>query len=220
MFWTLEGTIQIFKQPMIKRLLSFSNRVLLTGVCLFGGLTALASAPVFTINPSRQTVAAAGTATFSVSAKGRPAYQWYSAFNGATNLIAGASTTSLAVTGYYTNQQFYFCVASNVSGTAASSVVSLVVTYGWSTFAYPPSAQIYSVPFGVTNLAVDAIGAGGGVNGRHTNFGRFGSIGVNHCHFAGVGGKRKNGLFTREKSPFVTPSHEGSKMGNGRSDRI
>ena len=81
--------------------------------------------PIFTTNPSSQTVASGGTATFTASASGSPTYQWYFAFNGVTNLIGTGS--SVSVTSAYANEGSYFCVASNSYGATTSSVASLGV---------------------------------------------------------------------------------------------
>src|SRR5580692_11948070 len=138
----------MFMRLMITPSSSLSYRSLLTGAGLFATLAALASPPpTFTTNPSSQAVLAGSVATFTVAATGSPAYQWYAAYNGVTNLIAGASGTSLAVTGYYTNQQSYFCVASNSAGTATSSIVTLGLSFSWSPYGYLSSSQTYRVPF-------------------------------------------------------------------------
>jgi hypothetical protein len=154
--------------------------------------TGLASpGPTFSTNPTSQSVAAGSTATFTVAATGSPSYQWYSAYNGATNLLAGATGTSLGVAGYYTNQGNYFCVASNAGGTATSTVVTLGVSYGWTTYGYTSGWQYFSVPYGVTNLAVDAIGTGGGTGGNDSSVGGYGS--GNRARFWGVVGVTDSG---------------------------
>jgi len=119
--------------------------------------------PTFTTQPVSQVVAAGNTATFTAVASGSPAYQWYFAFNGATNLIGTGS--SVSVTSAYANEGNYFCVASNSYGATTSSIVSLGVQYVWSEFGYTGGWQYYTIPSGVTNLAVDAVGAGGGHGG-------------------------------------------------------
>ena len=127
--------------------------------------------PIFTTNPSSQTVASGGTATFTASASGSPTYQWYFAFNGVTNLIGTGS--SVSVTSAYANEGSYFCVASNSYGATTSSVASLGVQYAWSEYGYSGGWQYYTVPAGVTNLAVDAVGAGGGTGGSDASVGGY-----------------------------------------------
>ena len=68
----------------------------------------------------------------------------------------------MSVGGNYANEGNYFCVASNSYGATTSSVVSLGVQYAWSEYGYSGGWQSYTVPSGVTDLAVDAVGAGGG----------------------------------------------------------
>ncbi len=123
-----------------------------------------AQAPAFTTQPASQLVAAGNTAAFSAVATGSPSYQWFFAFNGVTNMMATGS--SVSVTGCYTNQGNYFCVASNSSGATTSLVVTLGVQYAWSEYGYSGGWQYYYIPSDVTNLAVDAVGAGGGKGGN------------------------------------------------------
>ena len=77
-------------------------------------------------------------ATFTVSANGNPAvtsYQWYQIRGGATNLIAGATTSSLTITSPTAGGTNYFVVVGNGSTTVTSSVAGLnVFTSGiWNT---------------------------------------------------------------------------------------
>ena len=150
----------------------------------------------FTSNPTNQSGASGSSFTFSATATNAWSYQWYFVFNGGTNLIAGATNTaystntSYTFTGTYTNQGGYFCVASNFVGTVASSMATLGLASAWVSFSYSNGWQNYIVPAGVSNLAVDVIGAGGGRGGKGTNSstsgeGAGGSMG-NRVHIWGV----------------------------------
>ncbi|MGA2175973.1 MAG: MBG domain-containing protein [Verrucomicrobiota bacterium] len=147
--------------------------------------------PTFTTQPASHAVSAGNTATFTAGASGSPVYQWYFAFNGVTNLIAGATDTSLNVPGNYINQGNYFCVASNSYGATTSSVVTLDVQYGWTSFNYTGYYEGYTVPPGVTNLAVDAIGSGAGSGG--SDAGVCGGVGGPRIWFWGVVGVNDGG---------------------------
>ena len=66
-------------------------------------------------------------ATFTVSANGNPAitsYQWYEVGGGATNLIAGANTSSYTTNSPTVNDSF-FVVVGNGSSSITSSVAGL-----------------------------------------------------------------------------------------------
>jgi Tfp pilus assembly protein PilE len=154
-----------------KRIFRGSLAALVAGGVLCLPETGRAQAPSFTSNPAREAVSAGNTATFTAAATGSPAYQWYFAFNGVTNLIA--TGTSVSVGGNYANEGNYFCVASNSYGAVTSTVVSLGVQYGWSEYGYSGGWQYYTVPSGVTNLAVDAVGAGGGTGGYDASVGGY-----------------------------------------------
>jgi sugar lactone lactonase YvrE len=83
--------------------------------------------PFITTQPTNQTVVVGGTATFSVTAGGTPSpgYQWN--FNG-TNLLAGATNTSLTLTNVQTtNTGNYSVVVANVAGSVTSSNATLTV---------------------------------------------------------------------------------------------
>ena len=67
-------------------------------------------------------------ATFTVSANGNPAvtsYQWYQISGGATNLIAGATTSSFTINSPTASGTNYFVVVGNGSTTVTSSVAGL-----------------------------------------------------------------------------------------------
>ena len=107
---------------------------------LFGWLPQLA--PNIISQPTNQTVAAGNNATFTISATGiqttNPAtvggasiivplnYQW---FKNSTNLIAGATNTTLTVANaQHSDIATYSVVVSNIAGVVTSSVVTLGVT--------------------------------------------------------------------------------------------
>ena len=152
--------------------------------------------PGFTSNPTNQSGFSGTNFTFSATATNAWTYQWYFVFNGETNLIAGATNTayttntSCTVAGTYANQGGYFCVASNFVGTVASSMATLGLASAWVPYTYASGWQIYTVPAGVTNLAVDVTGAGGGSGGNGTYSGTTsagGSMG-SRVHIWGVVG--------------------------------
>ena len=152
----------------------------------------MAQAPFFTTQPASQVVGAGNNATFTAAATGGPSYQWFFAFNGVTNLIATGS--SFIVTGAYANEGDYFCVASNSYGATTSSVAWLAVQYAWSEYGYSGGWQYYYIPSGVTNLAVDAVGAGGGTGGYDA--GMAGYSGGERIWFWGVANVNVGGTVT------------------------
>jgi hypothetical protein len=84
--------------------------------------------------PASQSVAAGGTASFSVAAAGNPAPapQWY--FDG--NRLAGATNIILTILDVAaTNAGSYFVVLTNVSGAVTSDVVTLTVTSNFTFLA-------------------------------------------------------------------------------------
>jgi sugar lactone lactonase YvrE len=86
----------------------------------------MAAAPVITSQPQSATVTAGSSATFSISATGRPAptYQWY--FGGTA--ISGATSNSYTVdAAQAANAGSYYVVATNASGTVTSTTVILTV---------------------------------------------------------------------------------------------
>jgi DNA-binding beta-propeller fold protein YncE len=83
--------------------------------------------PAITQQPTNQTVVVGATATFSVTATGTLplSYQWY--FN-ETNLLAGATDTSLILTNVQlTNAGIYSVLVTNAFGSATSSNAVLTV---------------------------------------------------------------------------------------------
>jgi hypothetical protein len=166
-------------------------------VILASGVLCLAQAspplaPSFTTQPASQVVAAGNNATFTAAASGSPSYQWFFAFNGVTNLLAAGS--SVIVTGSYANVGDYFCVASNSYGMTTSSVAWLSVQYAWSEYGYSGGWQYYYIPSGVTNLAVDAVGAGGGSGGNDASVA--GYAGGGRIWFWGVASVTTGGTVT------------------------
>lgn len=84
-------------------------------------------APTLSINPSNQSVAVGGTASFFVTASGTTPlkYQWF--FN-STTMLGGATNASLSLLNVQSNQSgAYHVVVSNSAGTATSAVAMLIV---------------------------------------------------------------------------------------------
>lgn len=89
------------------------------------------SSPTITQQPQSLTVNTGSTATFTVSATGKPTptYQWQ--FDGTT--ITGETNTSLVINNVqYSNTGSYSVVVSNENGTVTSNTATLNVYY------YPP----------------------------------------------------------------------------------
>src|SRR5208283_2580536 len=97
------------------------------------------SAPSITTNPSNDTVAAGGTATFTAAATGTPTptVQWQVSTNGGTSfantsdgaLYSGSTTGTLTITGATVgmNGYEYQAVFTNTGGTATSTAATLTV---------------------------------------------------------------------------------------------
>lgn len=83
-------------------------------------------APTFTTQPQSQSVMLGSNATFTVAATGYPGptYQWQ--FN-STNILSATGTSYTVTNAQMTNQGAYSVVASNISGSMASSNASLTV---------------------------------------------------------------------------------------------
>ena len=117
-----------------------------------------AASPVFTQQPSGQTVAEGSTVVFSALASGGPAYQW--SLNGApltdgtsgSTTISGSAGPTLVITASTeANAGSYTCAASSASGTTTSSTAALQVV---------ASAN----PGRLTDISCRApVGTGGGV---------------------------------------------------------
>jgi pectate lyase len=118
-----------------------------------------ASAPVIVADPQGQTVAAGGSATFTVVASGSAplSYQWY--FNTNTPL-ANATNTSLTLTNLQTtNTGTYHVVVTNVAGSATSVYALLTVTAANTAPALNPVPDtniIAGVTLNITNAATDS----------------------------------------------------------------
>ena len=83
--------------------------------------------PSITVQPANLSVTLNSNATFSVTASGTTpfSYQWY--FNN-TNLLAGATNSSLTLTGaQLTNDGYYSVVVTNIAGSVTSSNALLAV---------------------------------------------------------------------------------------------
>jgi hypothetical protein len=117
------------------------------------------TAPAFTTQPTSQSAAAGGSATFTVTASGSPtpALQWR---KGGVNL-AGRTAATLVLTSVGSGDAgSYDCVATNVAGTVTSTAATLTVAA-----AAPPSisrqpAPMNSLPGSGAFFYVQASGSG------------------------------------------------------------
>jgi len=92
-----------------------------------GSLTVTAAPPAVVSGPTNLTVTATSNASFAVTASGTAplGYQWY--FN-ITNVLAGATNTSLTVSNVNTTHSGgYSVVITNVAGSSTSGVAALTV---------------------------------------------------------------------------------------------
>ena len=122
-------------------------------------------APVITSQPANETVATGASASFSVGAYGTPspAYQWM--FNG-TNVIAGATSGTLTISGVQSNNAGTYSVSiTNTAGSTNSFAATLTVTapsgVGYVIFANSSASatKIYTnsaVGGAATGLTVDS----------------------------------------------------------------
>lgn len=117
---------------------------------LIGGTNLPAAvAPSITSPPQSLTVAAGGSATFTVAATGSSPlrYQWY--FN-TTNALAAATNTTLALNSVSaTNAGTYSVLITNLVGAVTSSVASLTVL-GPPTITVSPQSQSVALSNDVT----------------------------------------------------------------------
>ncbi|HWD91052.1 MAG TPA: LamG-like jellyroll fold domain-containing protein [Verrucomicrobiae bacterium] len=106
------------------------------------GKCPIAIAPVIQLQPTNQTVAAGGTADFSVTANGSSTlyYQWYGPNSTA---ISGANTSSLTLSNVQpADEGSYFVVITNSVGSVQSSNALLTVTGGTTNSCTPPPSGI------------------------------------------------------------------------------
>lgn len=89
-------------------------------------VNAAAAGPSFTTQPAAQSVAAGGTATFTVAVSGSPSptLQWR---KDGTNLAGQTGTTLTITNAGSANEGSYDCVASNSAGSATSSAATLAI---------------------------------------------------------------------------------------------
>jgi hypothetical protein len=119
--------------------------------------------PSITTQPTNQTVAVGGTATFSVTVGGTPplSYQWRF---GKTN-NRGATNTTLILTNVQVSQAGnYTVLVTNLYGSILSSNAVLTVTLDHFAWNPIPSPRFVNTPFAVTLRAQDM------TNGLFTNF--------------------------------------------------
>ncbi len=132
-------------------------------ISLYRNVVPLGTPPVITTQPTNQTVAVGGSATFNVTATGSLplSYQWN--FNG-TNIV-GATNTSLPLTNVQSSQAGdYIVLVTNAFGSVLSSNAIMTVTLDHFAWDPIPSLRFVNTPFGVT------IRAQGLTNGIFTNF--------------------------------------------------
>lgn len=118
------------------------------GVALAPPSSSAGTAPTITgISPTNASVSLGGTNIFTlVGSAGYPTASnlWYKISGGTTNLISGATASTLTFTNaQLSNSASYFAILTNASGSATSSVVALTVT------ASPTISGIS--PTGITN---------------------------------------------------------------------
>lgn len=125
--------------------------------------------PSFTVQPSDETIAAGGNASFTVAASGAPAptFQWQISTDGGstwTNLsngggYGGATTSTLSITAATPslNGAEYQCVATNTAGSTNSNPATLTVT----TTAPKITAQPVSQTITAGNSTSFSVGATG-----------------------------------------------------------
>jgi hypothetical protein len=110
-------------------------------------------APAITSQPQDQFVNAGDTASFSVTATGTAplSYQWQ--FNG--NVLAGATTSSLTVTGVgNANAGQYRVVVANVAGSLNSSFATLTVNAAPAITAQPQNQTVIEAVTATFNVGV------------------------------------------------------------------
>jgi polygalacturonase/pectin methylesterase-like acyl-CoA thioesterase len=118
-------------------------------------LTVSGNPPVFTTQPTNQTVALGGTAVFVAAASGvpAPAYQWLKSGAGLPN----ATNATLTLTNVQiTDLGVYSLIAANTFGSAAGSYAALTVTGG---VIHLPAINLGNL-LPVTNSSYDAVGDG------------------------------------------------------------
>ncbi len=148
---TSAGTYTVVVTNNVSAVTSAAAALVITGI-----------APTISANPPARTIAAGGSATFTVSASGSPTltYQWR---KGATNLtnsatIAGALSATLTLTNVQAAEAGnYNVVVTNSVNSATSADAALSVTPAAPTIVTAPAAQ--SVTIGSTvALSVTASG--------------------------------------------------------------
>ncbi|HUA66415.1 MAG TPA: immunoglobulin domain-containing protein [Alphaproteobacteria bacterium] len=124
----------------------------------------IVGAPAIFVQPTNETVSAANSATFSVTAGGAPplSYQWN--FNG-TTLIPGATNSTLTLNNVqFAGQGIYSVIVTNQYGSIVSSNAMLTVTvdhFAWNNILSP---RFRNTPFAVQVVAQDA------ANNVYTNY--------------------------------------------------
>jgi hypothetical protein len=118
-------------------------------------VTAAPDAPVITLNPSSQSVAAGSNVSFLAAATGTPSptVQWQDSTDGGTTFtdISGATSTTLTLNNVTTamNGYQYQAVFSNTAGNATTSAATLTVTS-----APPPSPVAPAITLQPSNQSV------------------------------------------------------------------
>jgi hypothetical protein len=139
-----------------------SGYAILSGIQILGSVST--PPPMITSQPTNQTVAVGGSATFNVTASGIAlAYQW--SFN-TTNLVGATNATLMLNNIQFAQAGNYAVQVSNVGGATLSSNAVLTVNdkldhFYWSPI---PSPRFVNVPIAIAIQALDA------TNGICTNF--------------------------------------------------
>ncbi len=118
--------------------------------------------PTITMQPSDQTVASGGTATFSITASGVSplSYQWQKNQTNLTNSghYSGCTTATLAVSSCDSSDQTaYRCVVTNSYGSATSNQATLTLSGLLPTITMQPSNQTVASG-GAATFSVTAVG--------------------------------------------------------------
>jgi hypothetical protein len=117
------------------------------------------SPPTIAVPPANQTVAVAGTATFTVQAAGVPPFYYQWLFDGV--MLAKATNSTLTLTDISTNQGgSYAAIVTNAFGSVTSSPPAILTVLAPSppTITVQPGNQTVPVP-GTASFTVQAIGA-------------------------------------------------------------
>jgi len=130
-------------------------------------ITAKATSPIISTQPTGTTVVVGGTANLSVKASvatGTLSYQWYSSTTNSTSggaAINGATSSSYTVPTTAIGTKYYYCIVKNTVGsstaTTTSSVVAVIITAkATSPIISTQPTNVAAVVGGTANLSVKA----------------------------------------------------------------